>query len=367
MPEVPKIDEFVFVLLAGLILIIILTVGWTSIYQVAVTPTEKTLTIARGSSASFAMHLNGTATSVNLTGSGEIASWLSFSKNNFDVSGSTDVLVTVAVPYYAQLKPYNGKVEVNFAEGKKTVSVTVNVSTVTVAEISRRVFGPEDFTVSYTVGTETVSQKRRFIVEKSLFVDHSASFKGVLTPEKLSMVTGGFIELIIYDTNSEGNLVVEFNGKEVFNDKADIEKVSITLDKEQIQGTNTAVVKAGSPGWKFWANNYYDIESAKFGIDYEGISFKDFSLTLDSKDLEDFTLGRISFRVRNYDINKLNDMIIKINGYTAFKGVPSLTYFSTTFGSEIPLHAGSNTISFSVEREASYDLTDVTLTIIKSL
>jgi sporulation protein YlmC with PRC-barrel domain len=367
MPEIPRIDEFAFVLLAGLILIIILAVSWSTMYGVLeVSPTEKTLTIARGSSASFVIHLNGNATNVNLTGSGEIANWLSFNRNNFDVFGPTDVLVTVSVPYYAQLRFYTGRVEIEFIGGKKSVSVTVNVSTVTIAEVSRRVFGPEDFTVSYSIGTETVSEKKSFTVEKGLFVDRSARFVGTLTDEKLSMVTGGFVELTVDDTNLAGNLIVELNGEKIFDDKVDVGKFSINLDKSQIQKINVIVIKAGSSGWKFWVNNYYEIGSAKFGIDYRGVSFKDFSFSLDSSDIANFKLGRISFIVRDYDPKRLNDLIIKINNQTVFKGVPT-TYFSETFGSEVSLNEGSNTISFSVEKEAFYDLKDVTLTIVKNI
>jgi hypothetical protein len=369
MPEIPRIDEFAFVLLAGLILIIILTFGWTSMIQgvVEVSPTEKTLTVARGSSASFTIHLKGNATNVNLTGSGDIASWLSFDRNNFDVFTPTDVQVTVSVPHNAQLKLYNGRIEIDFLGGKKTVSVTVNVSTVTITETTHRVFGPEDFTVSYSAGTETVSEKRSFTVEKGLFTDSYARFTGLLTDEKLSMVKEGFIDITVEDTNYLGNLIVEFNGEEVFNDKADLGKFSISLDKSQIQKTNRIAIKAASPGWKFWENNFYEIESAKFGIDFEGISFKDFSFTLDSVDVANFNSGRISFRVRNYDPNRLNDMTIKINDYTVFRGVPTLTYFSRTFGTEVPLNVGSNKISFSVERDAFYELADVTLTIVRNI
>jgi hypothetical protein len=366
MPEAPRLDEFAFVLLAGLVLIIILTVGWGTMYQVAVTPTEKILTIARGSFASFTIHLNGTATNVNLTSSGETADWITFDRNNFDISGSVDVHATVTVPYYAQLKHYNGRIDIDFPGGKKTVSVSVNVSTVTIAETTHRVFGPEDFTVSYSVGTETVSEKDSFTVEKGLLVDSYLRLSGTLTAEKLSIVTGGLIDITIDDTNSEGNLIVEFNGKEVFNDKAE-DRVSLDLDRSQIQRTNKIVIRTGSPGWRFWTNSYYDIGSAEFKIDYEGISFKDFTFTTDSNDISNFNLGRLSFRVRSYDPNKLNDMIVKVNNYIIFKGVPTLAYFSRTFGAEVPLNAGSNTISFSAEREAYYDLEDVTLTIVRNI
>jgi hypothetical protein len=369
MPEASRIDEFAFVLLAGIILIVILTVSWSTLYAgaVEVTPTEKTLTIARGSSATFTIRVNGTATNVNLTGSGDVAEWLSFDRNNFDVSGSpVDVHATVTVPLDAQLKYYTGNVNVEFVGGKKTISLTINVSTVTVTETTHRVFGPEDFAVSYSVGTETVAEKKSFTVEKGLFTDSSARFSGTLSSEKLSMVTGGFIDITIDDTNSEGNLIVEFNGQEVFNDKAE-DRVSVDLEKSQIQKTNRIIVKAESPGWRFWVNNYYEIGSAKFGIDYEGISFKDFTFTLDSNDISNFKLGRLSFRVRDYDPSKLNDMIIKINNQVVFRGVPTLTYFSRSFGTEIPLSIGTNTISFSVDREAYYDLSDVILTIVRNV
>lgn len=369
MPNGVKIDEFAFVLFAGLLLILILTIGWstTNMGVVEVSPTDKTLTIARGSSSTFTIHLNGTASNVNLTGTGDIASWMSFDRNNFDINGPLDAHVSVIVPYSAQTKYYSGRVEIDFVGGKKTVSVSVNVSTVTVTESSRRVFGPEDFTVSYSVGTETVSEKRAFTVERGLFVDNYKKFTGILTQEKLSMVTGGLIYLVIDDTNSVGNLIVEFNGQEVYNDNPDLGEVSIELDKNQIQKTNVIIVRADSPGLKFWTNNFYEIGRANFGIDYQGISFRDFTFTLDSNDITNFKLGRLSFRVANYDPSRPNDMIVKINGQTTFRLIPTLGYYTETFGTEIPLSTGSNTISFSVGKEASYELEDVTLTIIRNV
>jgi hypothetical protein len=362
-----KIDEFVFVLLGGLILIFILTVGWNSTYQITVNPPEKTLTIARGSSNSFTLYVNGTSSNVNMTVTGDIVGWVSFERNNVDVSGSVPVLVTVNVPPSAQLKTYVGGIDATYAGGKKSMLLRINVSIYTVSELTHRVFGPEDFTVSYSVGTETVYEKGSFTVQNGIFTNKYARFVGVLSEEKLSMVTGGFLDLMIDDANSLGNLIVELNGKEIFNDVSDLGKISINLEPEQLKTNNIFVIKAGGPGWQFWTNNFYRIASAKFGIDYEGVSFKDYSFTLDSNDVNNFKVGRISFRVKNYDPGQLNDMIIKINDKIVFRDVPTLTYTSTTFGSEIPLNIGSNRISFSTEANAFYSLQDVTVTIARNV
>jgi hypothetical protein len=367
MPEVPRVDEFVFVVLAGLVLIIILTLAWSSTYQVDVKPTTKTLTIASGSSATFTLVLNGTSKDVNLVGSGEIGDWLSFDRNNFDISGLMEIHVTVNVPPNTPLKVYNGKIEVNYPFGQKTVSISVNVSTITISENVTRVFGPEDFIISYFAGTKTIFEKKSFTVEKGLFVDKPLRVIKLLTDEELSMATKGFIDMTIYDTNYEGNLIVEFNGKEIFNDKPDWGKISLDLSKNQLQPKNTIVIRAGSTGWKFWTKNFYDLENIIFGIDFEKASFKEFSFNVNPSDLENFKFCRISFRIRNYDLSRMGDMTIKVNDKIVFKGVPTLTYFSTIFGNEIPLNIGLNRISFSVDRDSFYDLTDVTLSIIKEI
>lgn len=364
MAEGPRIDEFAFVLLAGLVLIIILTLGWNTMNQsvVQVTPSEKTITVARGSFSTFNLHLNGTAKSVNLTSEGDIASWLDFDRNGFDIITSVDVGVTVTVPYNASLKYYSGRIKISFEGGESSIPITVNVSSVIPADNVRRVLGPEDFVVRYSVGTETVSEKKSFTVQKGLFTDNYKRFVGVLTDEQFSTVKGGFIDIIVDDTNFAENLIVEFNGEEVYNDKPDLGKLTINLDEAQIQKTNTVVIKAASPGWRFWRTNSYDINDAKFGIDYQGISFKDLSFSLTSTEVDNFKYGILSFRITDYNANLLNNMVIKINDQTLFRGVPTLNYFSKTFGTEISLRT-DNTISFSLEKDAFYELADVTLKI----
>lgn len=348
-------------------MILVLMIGWaaTEAGALVVSPTSKTLTIAKGSASSFKVYINGTAKNVTLEGSGEIAGWVSFDKNNFDVTGPTDVTVVVNVPHSAQEKFYTGTVKFSYTGGENSVSLTINVSTVTISDVSRNM-ALGDFSLKYLVGSEPVYERQDFEVSTGYFSDNPASFAAVLTEEKHSIVTGGSIELIIDETNEAGNLIVELNGQEIFNRKFGIGELVIPLTKEQILKSNAVVIKAGSPGWKFWMNSAYKIRSAKFNIEYKGVFFKDFSFVLDSAEVVNFKFGKIAFRIKDYDINRLPNMAIKVNDKEVFDDVPTLTYFSKTF-KDIPMNIGSNTISFSLDQDGFYDLEDAILTIVRTI
>jgi hypothetical protein len=101
----------------------------------------------------------------------------------------------------------------------------------------------------------------------------------------------------------------------------------------------------------------------KFGIDFNGVSSQQLSFQLDSNDVNNFAFGQLAFTVKSYNPQALGPMMIQINGVTFLDNVPTLTYFQKTFGLEIPLYIGNNTISFSVSQSAYYQLSNVVLTI----
>jgi len=359
-----QIDEFVLVLLAGLILIGILTIVWSSeaATQITVTPESKYLTIARGSSTSFPLNLNGSSKNVTLRGSGKITSWISFERPNLDVEGHTVITTFVTVPNDASYGLNYGDIYVEALGFQKRISITVNVSTKTVSGESRSI-DLGDFIVSYAMGEETIAEKENFIVEKGYFTDLPLSFAAILSEGKLPMVIGGYVQVIVDQTNGLGNLIVEINGNETYNQRVGVGEVIIPLSKEQISKSNSVVLKSSSPGWIFWSNSIYSIGSVKFVVEYNGTTFKDIDFVLDNSEVINFKSGKLSFYVKKYDSNKLNDLTIKINDKTIFSGIPSLTYFTKSFGSDVNLNIGTNIISFSVEPDTYYELKDVILTI----
>jgi len=360
-----QIDEFALVLLAGLILIGILVVVWSSqaATQITVMPESKKLTIARGSSSSFPIFMNGSAKNVTLRSYGEIASWISFDKQNFDVEKEEKVTVYINVPVTASYGMHWGDIYVETLGFQKKISLSVNVSTRT--EEKTRTIGFGDFTVGYIVGEETVQERFNLKVEKGYFSEFSPSFAAVLSEEKLPMVVGGYIQIVVDQTNGLGNLIVEFNDNITFDKKVGVGEIIIPISKDSIKKSNSIVLRAGNPGFVFWSSSLYTIASVKFVVEYNGTIFREFNFSLEDFEAKNLKEGKLSFFISKYDVGipqKLGNLIVKINDEIIYQDIPP-SYFVRRFGDEVKLKEGINTISFSTEKGVSYLLEDVALTL----
>jgi hypothetical protein len=360
-----QIDEFTLVLMGGLILIGILVIVWSSqaSTQLVVTPESKKLTIARGSFSSFPIFLNGSAKNVTLRSYGEIASWISFDKQNFDVDKEEKVTVYVNVPATASYGMHWGDIYVETLGFQKKISLSVNVSTRT--EEKKRTIDLGDFTVGYIIGEETIQERSDLKVEKGYFSEFSPSFAAILSEEKLPMVVGGYIQIVVDQTNGLGNLIVEFNDNITFDKKVGVGEVLIPISKDLIKKSNSIILKASDPGFVFWSSSIYSIASVKFVVEYNGTIFREFNFSLEESEVMNFKEGKLSFFISKYDVGipqKLGTLIIKINNEIIYEDVPP-SYFVKRFREEVKLKEGINTISFSTEKGVSYLLEDVTLTL----
>lgn len=361
----PKIDEFGFVLLAGIILILILAVAWGSLQgnPVGVSPTMQILTIAPGDSQDFNLELNGTTINTTLQTSGQTAGWVSFDKNGFDISGNQEVVVTVSVPPSTPQGIYDGTINVVSGSNVKKVNLRVNVSSITVNDVVKNIH-LGDFSVSYLVGSQPVNQKTNFEISKGYLSEYPGTLVATMTQDTYNIMTGGQIVIDVSDTNGVGNLIVELNGQEVYNQHASASEITIPLDRSQILRSNTVVLRAGVPGFNFWMSTVYKIKSAELDVDVQGIVTKDIDFQLTGDEANKFVFGKLSFNINKYNPQALNPLTIKINNDVFFDDVPQLFTFSKTFGLEIPLNVGTNTISFSVQKEAFYQLNNVLLTMV---
>jgi hypothetical protein len=352
-----KIDEFAFVLLAGIVLILILAISYSTIQQSPITAALSTnvLEIAQGNSATITLSMNGTTYNVSLSASGQIANWIYFDENNFDITGKKDVSVKILVPGNVPFGTYTGDILVLSGGNTVKVPLSVDVTIITVTTIPKTIrLG--DFTVSYLVGSNVVAEKDDIEVTKGYFSEHSISFTGTVADDKLNILTDGFIQVFVENSNNAGNLLVEFNGERVYANTITTGEIDIPLNTSMIHKYNSIVLHADTPGIAFWQNTDYKIKFVKFGIDFSGIVNQQKTFSLTDSDLRYFDSGRLSFQVKNYNRNALNPMLIQINDVTFFDDVPTLTSFSRSFGTEIPLFSGNNTISFSVSQEAYYQL-----------
>ena len=361
-----KIDEFAFVLLAGLILIIILMIAWGTPTEAPpfVQPTSISLTIPRNMSSTFDLNITGALSNVTLSATGGIRNWISFSKSNFDVSGSTSVRVKVKVPNVA-IGTYEGRINVKSVGGQQSVSVNVLVAEHQVEEFSRSI-SLGDFSLIYTAGEETLDSKEDIEVSGGYFSTYSKNLVGVLTEKKLGMVEDGYIQLIVDETNNAGNLIVSFNDKDVFNENVGAGEILIPIEKSMIKRSNTVRIGTGMPGWQFWMSTVYRIRSASLVVNYEGIFSKEMEFSLDENEITNFARFHLVYRTKSYS-TPLPEMAIKVNNQIVFSQKPPLSFFNSTFERDILGNSlflsPENTISFSFDTEASYEISGAILNV----
>jgi hypothetical protein len=241
---------------------------------------------------------------------------------------------------------------------------TVNMTNVTSGDITKFItLG--DFTVSYSIGTETIDSKNNFDVYKSYFDEKSSNLLGSISDDKLSILKGATLTITVDETNNLGPLIVFVNGVEVYRNNFPVGTQIIPIDKSLLKSSNVVSITTDFSSWMFWRRSYYHIKSAKFEIQYQGSSFKDFTFYLDEKEFNKFKFGKLTFTLNPEGASTTNNLLIKINNERFFYGIPPLISFSKEITKPF-LRLGNNKISFSVDPTATYNLQDVTLTFVIS-
>ncbi len=364
-----KIDEFVFVLLAGVILIAILMVAWTTPTEVApkVSPSSVDMTTVIGGVEAFTLNISGKLTGVRLTASGDIASWIKFTSNNFDVSKSTLAEVKLTVPKTALLKTYTGLITVTSEGGSKTIPVTIVVEKEVIRALESRNIVLGDFFVGFTSGSKDLDSRQSVQVEKGYFSERSVNMVGSLTEKEFSILQGGEVRLVVEDSNKLGNLIVLFNDAEIFNKKVGPGEIAIPIRKNSINKTNVVNIKAENPGFIFWATTLYQLRSAKLSAGLDGSFSKETSFRIRSAEAANLDSIRLAYKVEDFS-SDLPELTIRLNDQIIFKEKPSTTSFDKKFetgilGDSIILNEGDNKLFFSFDEEASYSVTNAIVTV----
>ncbi len=217
-----------------------------------------------------------------------------------------------------------------------------------------------DFSVSFTLGSNTVREERDIEVKKSLFETKDSKISGRID-EDLNLVTGGFLVIDVLDYSKVGNLIVKINDKEVYNQETNPGEVNIPLEKSDLKSYNVIELSSSGPGWKFWSSSIYTIDKVKFGINLYGRSEKTYQFQLDESELKTFSSGSVAFDVADKEGD--GNLIIKLNEKLVFKGDPSRTFRKSFDIFDVGLSKGNNEISFSTETGTVYELDDAQIII----
>jgi hypothetical protein len=206
-------------------------------------------------------------------------------------------------------------------------------------------------------------------VARGYLHDDPVYLVGVLSEEKLSIATGGQIRILIEDTNALGNLLVYFNDHKVYDARTLPGEILIPIKADLLNRSNRVTIRAGLPGWTFWASTVYQLRVAELSVSYEGTFFPRLEFELAYREVFGFDLGKLTFRIRN----RTGDLSIWLNDQSLFEGVPPVVWFRQEFCAtgrpcpdpklpRVPLLVGRNTLSFAVTPGGHYTLENVALT-----
>ncbi len=215
-----------------------------------------------------------------------------------------------------------------------------------------------DFEVSYALGSDEIATKGNIEIKRNIISETKQRIGGRID-EDMNLVNSGYITIDILDTNSAGKLIVKVNDNTVYNAVAYPGRLDIQVDKSYLTDYNILEISTTIPGLKFWSSSIYKIENVEFGINFFGNKEMFDTFELYRSELDNLEYGEITFEVEGQEGS--GDLLIKINNYRVFKGVPSHDFSEKFYKYDVGLISGYNTIAFSCDKGVTYDLDDVEL------
>jgi len=145
----------------------------------------------------------------------------------------------------------------------------------------------------------------------------------------------------VYDTNAYAPLIVEWNGKRFYYDRADRKKhYDVEVPKDYVMATNTLRLDADGPGLMFWASTYYDLRGIKASVVMGPSKLLSFDML--PEELEAFDHGTMEFYATGS-----SPFAIKVNGIEFYAGTPSGRTTITFDFRNATLRRGQNIMSIS--------------------
>jgi len=148
------------------------------------------------------------------------------------------------------------------------------------------------------------------------------------------------ISFTVKNAAQYGRLMIKWNGKEFFSEKASINDHTVFIDKQYVVANNNLEIYAEGPGAFFWAATTYELRDVSVDLEYGPSKLASFNLQ--QSDLESWSKGIISFFATG-----TGTLAVKVNGVKIYENQP-LGYDEIGFEfGDVPLNVGRNIISFS--------------------
>jgi len=246
-------------------------------------------------------------------------------------------------PYYPEGMPEEDRVIHTFSAG--VLGYTQNYVS--------RVQDYGDFGVGVPQDEEMMSAPRMEI-SAGVFGGQGETFTVTVPDYVEEWLKGGTITFTVDESNEYGNLIVRWNGAEVYKGKPRGER-EIELLPSQVKKDNTLEIVAEGPGLMFWAATVYEIKDLVVNARYGPAKFLDFEVSQDELQTLDH------FELAWYTVSRRGNLSVSINGEEIYMGYPdrdmSLTFTDNTLKSSI-IKPGNNRIMLSAIN-GSFELSDV--------
>ncbi len=209
---------------------------------------------------------------------------------------------------------------------------------------------------SQTIGTFHVGETQKEVLKSVGRVEIESGIGGQKSQEYSISLQDYLLEALrdikisfdIVETNQYGDLIFEWNGKEIFRKKAASREWSITIPEDSVASLNTLKIRADGPGLLFWASTIYRLEP--FSVFAEYGPSRLFGFQLSQGELETFNKGEIEF----YSLSE-GKLVIRINGRQIFSKKPEGSEKAIFDFNSAPVFFGQNVLSFESSSQITVD------------
>ncbi len=211
----------------------------------------------------------------------------------------------------------------------------------TSSDVSRSVYFDD-----MVVGQQSTKSLKNVIeleVSNGLFSDAKQEMNIDIPQEILSEAVGAKIIFDVSDTNQYGELVIVFNGKEVFNRNAPTGRYEVIIPKNSLKADNGLVVYATGPGAKFWASTVYALKN--FGFNAITESKQTLFFNVFPEEIDIWNTGVMNFQVGRSS-GENSKLVISINGKEIYNQFPTRNQLE--LGAR-DIRPGTNVLSFKSE------------------
>ncbi len=207
-----------------------------------------------------------------------------------------------------------------------------------------------------TIGTFSVGEAQKEVLKSAGRVEIENGIGGQKSQEYSISLQDYLLEALrdikisfdIVETNQYGDLIFEWNGKEIFRKKAASREWSITIPKDNVASLNTLKIRADGPGLLFWASTVYKLEP--FSVFAEYGPSRLFGFQLSQSELETFNKGELEF----YSLSE-GKLVIRVNGRQIFSKKPEGTEKAMFDFNSAPVFFGQNVLSFESSSQITVD------------